>query len=156
MKNQILKKDRKFIWHPFTQEKNSNNPIVVKAAKDEKIIDIDGNEYVDLISSWWVNTHGHCRSEIIKEISNQAKSVEQVLFAGFTHEPAVNLAEKLVGLLPNKLSKVFFSDNGSTSVEIAMKVAIQYWYNKGKKKNKFMAFIGGYHGDTLGAMSVGC
>ena len=155
MKNKILKKDSKFIWHPFTQEKNSNTPIIVKKAKNEKIIDIDGNEYIDLISSWWVNTHGHCRDEIINEISDQAKSIEQVLFAGFTHEPAVNLAEQLVGLLPDKLSKVFFSDNGSTSVEIAMKVAIQYWYNKGKKKNKFMAFDGGYHGDTLGAMSVG-
>ena len=155
MKNKILKKDSKFIWHPFTQEKSSGTPILVKKAKDEKIIDIDGNEYIDLISSWWVNTHGHCRDEIIKEISDQAKSIEQVLFAGFTHEPAVNLAEKLVGLLPDKLNKVFFSDNGSTSVEIAMKVAIQYWYNKGKKKNKFMAFDGGYHGDTLGAMSVG-
>ena len=155
MKNKILKKDSKFIWHPFTQEKGSDAPILVKKAKDEKIIDIDGNEYIDLISSWWVNTHGHCREEIIKEISNQAKSIEQVLFAGFTHEPAANLAEKLVGLLPDKLNKVFFSDNGSTSVEIAMKVAIQYWYNKGKKKNKFMAFDGGYHGDTLGAMSVG-
>ena len=155
MKNKILKKDSKFIWHPFTQEKSSDAPILVKKAKDEKIIDIDGNEYIDLISSWWVNTHGHCREEIIKEISDQAKSIEQVLFAGFTHEPAVNLAEKLVGLLPDKLNKVFFSDNGSTSVEIAMKVAIQYWYNKGKKKNKFMAFDGGYHGDTLGAMSVG-
>ena len=155
MKNKILKKDSKFIWHPFTQEKSSDTPILVKKAKDEKIIDIDGNEYIDLISSWWVNTHGHCRDEIIKEISDQAKSIEQVLFAGFTHEPAVNLAEKLVGLLPDKLNKVFFSDNGSTSVEIAMKVAIQYWYNKGKKKNKFMAFDGGYHGDTLGAMSVG-
>ena len=96
MKNKILKKDSKFIWHPFTQE-SSDAPILVKKAKDEKIIDIDGNEYIDLISSWWVNTHGHCR-EIIKEISDQAK-IEQVLFAGFTHEPAVNLAEKLVELL---------------------------------------------------------
>ena len=155
MKNKILTKDSKFIWHPFTQEKNSNTPIIIKKAKNEKIIDIDGNDYIDLISSWWVNTHGHCRDEIIKEISDQAKSIEQVLFAGFTHEPAVNLAEQLVGLLPDKLSKVFFSDNGSTSVEIAMKVAIQYWFNKGKKKNKFKAFDGGYHGDTLGAMSVG-
>ena len=155
MKKKILKKDSKFIWHPFTQEKSSDAPILVKKAKDEKIIDIDGNVYIDLISSWWVNTHGHCREEIIKEISDQAKSIEQVLFAGFTHEPAVNLAEKLVELLPDELNKVFFSDNGSTSVEIAMKVAIQYWYNKGKKKNKFMAFDGGYHGDTFGAMSVG-
>lgn len=156
MKNQILDKDKKYIWHPFTQLKISKPPIVVKSAKNENIYDIDGNEYVDLISSWWVNTHGHSRKEIIEKIYEQAKTIEQVLFAGFTHGPAVELAEKLVGLLPGKINKVFFSDNGSTSVEIAMKVAIQYWHNKGEKnKQKFMAFKGGYHGDTFGAMSVG-
>ena len=155
MKKEILSKDRKFLWHPFTQFKNSSPPIVVKSARNEKIIDIDGNEYVDLISSWWVNTHGHCRNEIINEIASQAKIIEQVLFAGFTHQPAVDLAERLVNLLPSNLNKVFYSDNGSTSVEIAMKVAIQYWYNKGIKKSKFLAFKGGYHGDTFGAMSVG-
>lgn len=156
MKNQILNKDKKYIWHPFTQLKISKPPIVVKSAKNENIYDIDGNEYVDLISSWWVNTHGHSRKEIIEKIYEQAKMIEQVLFAGFTHRPAVELAERLAALLPRKINKVFFSDNGSTSVEIAMKVAIQYWHNKGKKsKQKFMAFKGGYHGDTFGAMSVG-
>ncbi len=155
LKNRILKKDREYLWHPFTQSSNSNDPIIINSAKGEKIFDIEGNEYIDLISSWWINTHGHCRKEMINSVLDQSKKLEQVLFAGFTHQPAVDLAEKLVNLLPKSLSRVFYSDNGSTSVEIAMKVAIQYWYNKGEKKNKFVAFQGGYHGDTFGAMSVG-
>ena len=156
MKNKILKKDKKYLWHPFTQSKYSNPPIIVSSAENENIFDIDGNKYVDLISSWWVNTHGHCKKEIIEQINKQAKIIEQVLFAGFTHSPAVDLAESLVNLIPKSINKVFFSDNGSTAVEIALKVAIQYWYNKGlKNKNKFMAFNRGYHGDTFGAMSVG-
>ncbi len=154
-KYQILKKDSKFLWHPFTQIKKNNKPIVIDSALNELLLDIDGNQYIDLISSWWVNTHGHCRKEIIQSVFNQSKKLEQVLFAGFTHEPAVNLAEKIIRLLPKSLSRIFYSDNGSTSVEIAMKVAIQYWFNKGKKKNKFVAFNGGYHGDTFGAMAVG-
>ena len=153
-KKQILAKDKKFLWHPFTQS-SSDNPIVISSAKDEKLFDIDGNEYVDLISSWWVNTHGHCRNEMINSVFNQSKKLEQVLFAGFTHDPAVDLAGRIVDILPKNLSRVFYSDNGSTSVEVAMKVAIQYWYNMGKKKTKFIALSGGYHGDTFGAMSVG-
>ncbi|MFL2661073.1 MAG: adenosylmethionine--8-amino-7-oxononanoate transaminase [Alphaproteobacteria bacterium] len=155
MKKKILVKDKKFLWHPFTQSKLSVNPIVIDSAKGENLYDIDGNEYIDLISSWWINTHGHCRKEIVEASFQQSKKLEQVLFAGFTHQPAVSLAEKLVKILPKNLSRVFYSDNGSTSVEIAMKVAIQYWYNKGKKRNKFVALTGGYHGDTFGAMSVG-
>lgn len=155
MKKNIINKDKKYLWHPFTQIQGSNDPIIIENAKGEKLYDIDGNEYLDLISSWWINTHGHCRKEIIESVFNQSKKLEQVLFAGFTHQPAVDLAEKLVNFLPKSLSRVFYSDNGSTAVEIAMKVAVQYWYNKGKKKNKFVAFRGGYHGDTFGAMSVG-
>lgn len=155
MKKIILNKDKQFLWHPFTQSNHSNDPIIIKSAKNEKIFDIDGNEYIDLISSWWINTHGHCRNEIIEQIHKQTKKIEHVLFAGFTHEPAVILAEKLAKLLPKNLNKVFYSDNGSTSVEIAMKVAIQYWYNRNQNKTRFMAFKGGYHGDTFGAMSVG-
>ena len=108
-----------------------------------------------MISSWWVNIHGHCNEYIYNRIIDQSKKLEQVLFAGFTHEPAVKLAKKLNDILPKKMSKVFYSDNGSTSVEIALKIAIQYWFNQGKKKNKFVSFDGGYHGDTFGAMSVG-
>lgn len=155
MKKKILIKDKKFLWHPFTQSKGSVDPIVIDSAKNENLYDIDGNEYTDLISSWWINTHGHCRKEIVEASLKQSKKLEQVLFAGFTHQPAVSLAEELINILPKNLSRVFYSDNGSTSVEIAMKVAIQYWYNKGKKKNKFIALNGGYHGDTFGAMSVG-
>ena len=154
-KKQILAKDKKFLWHPFTQSSSSKDPIIINSAKDEKLFDIEGNEYIDLISSWWVNTHGHCRNEMINSVFNQSKKLEQVLFAGFTHDPAVDLASRIVEILPKNLSRVFYSDNGSTAVEIAMKVAIQYWYNVGKKKTKFIAFSGGYHGDTFGAMSVG-
>ena len=154
MTNEIINKDKKHLWHPFTQSKTACDPIVIKSAKDEILFDSNGKEYIDLISSWWINTHGHCRDEMISSISNQSKKLEQVLFAGFTHKPAVDLAEKLVEITPKNLQRVFYSDNGSTSVEIAMKVAIQYWFNKGKKK-KFVALRGGYHGDTFGAMSVG-
>ena len=133
-KFEILKKDSKFLWHPFTQIKNNNKPIIIESAKNEILQDIDGNEYIDLISSWWINTHGHCRIEIINSVLKQSKKLEQVLFAGFTHEPAVDLAEKIIELLPKGLSRIFYSDNGSTSVEIAMKVAIQFWFNKGEKK----------------------
>ena len=152
-KKEIKKKDREFLWHPFTKINDHYDPIVISSGKNDILKDINGNEYVDLISSWWVNIHGHCKKEIIESINKQSKKFEQVLFADFTHEPAVNLAEKIVGLMPENLSKVFFSDNGSTSVEIAMKVAIQYWFNKGIKK--FVSMTGGYHGDTFGAMSVG-
>jgi adenosylmethionine-8-amino-7-oxononanoate aminotransferase len=155
MTNEIINKDKKHLWHPFTQSKTACDPIVIKSAKDEILFDSNGKEYIDLISSWWINTHGHCRDEMISSISNQSKKLEQVLFAGFTHKPAVDLAEKLVEITPKNLQRVFYSDNGSTSVEIAMKVAIQYWFNKGKKKKKFVALRGGYHGDTFGAMSVG-
>ena len=154
-KKQILAKDKKFLWHPFTQSSFSEDPIIISSAKDEKLFDIEGKEYIDLISSWWINTHGHCRNEMVNSVFNQSKKFEQVLFAGFTHHPAVELASQIVNILPKNLSRVFYSDNGSTSVEIAMKVAIQYWHNLGKKKTKFIAFSGGYHGDTFGAMSVG-
>ena len=154
MKKKILELDKKYLWHPFTPIK-TNAPIPIASAKNEFLYDVDGKKYVDLISSWWVNIHGHCNEYIYKRIIDQSKKLEQVLFAGFTHEPAVKLAEALNKILPKKISKVFYSDNGSTSVEIALKIAIQYWYNRGKKKNKFISFDGGYHGDTFGAMSVG-
>ncbi len=155
MKKKILEKDKNFIWHPFTQSKLSSDPKIIISAMDEKLTDIEGNEYIDLISSWWVNIHGHGRKDISEAIFKQVKKLDQVVFAGLTHEPAVNLAEKLSKLLPHGLNRVFYSDNGSTSVEIALKVAYQFWYNRDKKKKKFVAFNGGYHGDTLGAMSVG-
>ncbi|MAI84729.1 MAG: adenosylmethionine--8-amino-7-oxononanoate transaminase [Rickettsiales bacterium] len=155
MSKNILKKDKNFIWHPFTQLKTAPDPILIKEAKDDTLIDIDGKKYIDLISSWWVNIHGHGKKEINDEIYKQANTIDQIIFAGLTHEPAVTLAEKLVNILPKGLKRVFYSDNGSTSVEIALKVSYQYWFNKGKERRKFISFKGGYHGDTLGAMSVG-
>ena len=134
MNKTIKFKDKKFIWHPFTKTSKSYDPIVVSSAVNEKIFDIDGNEYIDLIASWWVNIHGHCKKEILTVINKQLKKFEQVLFADFTHQPAVELAEKLSEITPNKLNRTFYSDNGSTAVEIAMKVAVQYWYNSGVKK----------------------
>lgn len=110
---------------------------------------------MDLISSWWVNIHGHAHPEIAKSIYEQAKTLEHVIFAGFTHEPAVNLCERLQTILPNNLCKFFFSDNGSTAVEVALKMAYQYWRNLGfHEKTTFLSFEGGYHGDTFGAMSA--
>ena len=155
MKKEILNNDKKYIWHPFTNIKKSDPPIIISSAHGDRLIDIDGKNYIDLISSWWVNIHGHGKKEIIDEITKQANELDQVVFAGLTHNPAVKLAKKLSDLLPDGLNRVFYSDNGSTAVEIALKVSYQYWKNKNKKKSKFISFSGGYHGDTLGAMSVG-
>ena len=140
MKKKIKSDDKKYIWHPFTKLSNEYDPLVISSAYDEKLVDVDGKEYIDLISSWWVNTHGHCRKEIVAAITKQMEKFEQVLFADFTHQPATQLAEMLISILPKNLKKVFYSDNGSTSVEVAMKIAIQYWYNIGKKKKKKICF----------------
>lgn len=150
------KKDRELVWHPFTQEKTADAPIAIKSGKGAYIFDEYGNKYLDLISSWWVNIHGHAHHDIANSIYQQARKLEHVIFAGFTHEPAVQLCEMLSEILPPELEKFFFSDNGSTAVEVALKMALQYWYNKGEEKRSiFLSFEGGYHGDTFGAMSVG-
>lgn len=152
----ISERDRKIIWHPFTQEKNAPEVISIKKAKGCFLYDDNGKAYLDLISSWWVNLHGHAHLEIAKSIYDQAQTLEHVIFAGFTHEPAVNLCEGLQNLLPPDLCKFFFSDNGSTAVEVALKMAYQYWRNLlSYEKTTFLSFAGGYHGDTFGAMSVG-
>lgn len=152
----LSERDRKIIWHPYSQEKTADLPIAVRKASGSYLYDDQGNEYLDLISSWWVNLHGHANPEIAKAIYDQALSLEHVIFAGFTHAPAVTLCEKLRHILPQNLTRFFFSDNGSTAVEIALKTAYQYHYNRGfKERTLFMSFEGGYHGDTFGAMSVG-
>jgi len=115
----------------------------------------DGRRLVDCISSWWVTLHGHAQPEIARAIYEQAQVLEQVIFAGFTHQPAEDLADALLQRLPENLKHIFFSDNGSTAVEVSLKMAFQYWRNRGEKRSKFMAFEGGYHGDTVGAMSIG-
>lgn len=152
----LSERDKKFIWHPFTQEKTANLPIAITKGSGSYLYDENNKAYLDLISSWWVNLHGHANPKIAKAIYEQAITLEHVIFAGFTHEPAVKVCEQLKDLLPQQLSKFFFSDNGSTSVEVALKMAYQYWWNLGnKERTTFLSFAGGYHGDTFGAMSVG-
>ena len=155
--NNWIEKDLKYNWHPYTQMKDCENlpPILIERAKGIKLYDAQGKFYYDAISSWWCNVHGHNHPKISEAIKKQLDSLEHVLFAGLTHKPAILLAEKLVSIAPGNLSKVFFSDNGSTAVEIALKISFQYWHNIGKRaKAKFVCLDCGYHGDTIGAMSV--
>ncbi len=148
--------DKQHIWHPFTQVKGALDPIAIVRAKGAYLYDEEGKAYLDMISSWWVTLHGHCHPKIAKAIATQAETLEQVIFADFTHSPAATLSKRLTDLLPGSLNRVFFSDNGSTAVEVALKLAVQYWQNTGEHgRTKFISFEGGYHGDTFGAMSVG-
>ncbi len=151
----ILNRDKAVIWHPFTPLIAGQDPIAVTSAEGVYLHTSDGRKIIDAVSSWWVNLHGHSNPHIAKAVAKQAASLEHVIFAGFTHEPAVRLAEALVRTLPSNQKKIFYSDNGSTAVEVALKMAFQYWYNKGVQKSKVIALDGAYHGDTFGAMSVG-
>ncbi|MFY0601823.1 MAG: adenosylmethionine--8-amino-7-oxononanoate transaminase [Cyclobacteriaceae bacterium] len=151
--NNLEKIDRKNIWHPFSPLAG-NNPIAIKKAKGIYLYTHEGRKIMDAISSWWVNIHGHSNKKISKAISRQAGKVEQVIFAGFTHKPAVDLSKTLMKLLPKSISRIFFSDDGSTCVEVALKLAIQYWHNQGIERKKIIAIEGAYHGDTFGSMSV--
>lgn len=153
---EIVAADRQYVWHPFTQHGTEGDPTVITRAKAASLFDADGKEILDLVSSWWTCTHGHAHPKLNEALTKQANEFEHVMFAGFTHAPAVTLAERLARLLPGDLSRVFFSDDGSTSVEVALKIAYQYWINRGEtRRTMLLAFDGGYHGDTLGAMSVG-
>jgi adenosylmethionine---8-amino-7-oxononanoate aminotransferase len=144
-----------YIWYPFTQMKTAPPPLHVMKAKDCTLFTDNGKEYIDAIASWWVNIHGHCNEYIANAITQQATTLEHVIFAGFTHTPAIELSKKIINILPGHFAKVFFSDDGSTSVEVALKMAIQFWYNQGfKNKTTIIAFENAYHGDTFGAMSV--
>ncbi|MEO5333441.1 MAG: adenosylmethionine--8-amino-7-oxononanoate transaminase [Magnetococcus sp. YQC-5] len=147
--------DRKHIWHPYTQEATALPPIPMASGRGAWLYGMDGQEYLDLIASWWVSIHGHAHPAIARAIATQAGQLEQVIFAGFTHEPAIRLVEALVARLPKGLTRFFFSDDGSTAVEVAMKMARQYWLNLGQERSRFLVFEGGYHGDTVGAMSAG-
>ncbi|MCO6440312.1 MAG: adenosylmethionine--8-amino-7-oxononanoate transaminase [Nitrococcus mobilis] len=142
------------IWYPFTPIKGTPAPLKVTSGSGAWIELAGGKQLLDLISSWWVNVLGHARPEIADAIHGQAKRLEHVIFAGFTHEPAEKLAETLAGKLPGRLNRVFYSDNGSTAVEIAIKQAWQYWANLDEKRESFICFDHAYHGDTFGAMSV--
>ncbi len=152
----ILARDRRHVWHPFTQHGTEAEPLLIAAARGASLYDAEGREILDLISSWWTCTHGHSHPKLNEALAQQAARFEHVMFAGFTHQPAVDLATALAQLLPGDLARVFFSDDGSTSVEVALKIAFQYWANRGETRRRvFISFDGGYHGDTLGAMSVG-
>jgi adenosylmethionine-8-amino-7-oxononanoate aminotransferase len=132
MATSLTERDRRVIWHPYTQHKDLLPPIPVVKGKDSLLFDDKGNTYIDAISSWWVNIHGHGHPYIAEKIYEQARQLEHVIFTGFTHEPAVRLAERLLPVLPGDLSRVFYSDNGSTAVEAAIKMAIQFWRNQGQ------------------------
>lgn len=156
MATTLTERDAKVIWHPYTQHKDILPPIPVVKGKGTLLFDDKGQTYIDAISSWWVSIHGHGHPYIAEKIYKQAGELEHVIFTGFTHEPAVELAERLLPILPGDFSRVFYSDNGSTAVEVAIKMAIQYWGNTGAApaRTKILAFRHSYHGDTFGAMSV--
>lgn len=151
----LQERDKKTVWHPFTQLKTAPLPIAIKTGKGAYLFDENGKRYIDAIASWWVTVHGHCHPYLTEKISEQLNTLEHCLFSGFTHEPAVQLSERLLKRLPENQSKIFYSDNGSTAVEVALKMAFQYWSNKSILKTKVIAFENAYHGDTFGGMSVG-
>ena len=150
----LAQRDRDHIWHPLTQHQTAASPLGIVKAKGVWLYDEQGSKYIDAISSWYTAVYGHCHPTLIQAAQNQAAQLDQVVFTGFTHEPAVQLAEKLIGILPSNQSKVFFNDNGSPAVEAAIKMALQYHDNKGQKRKKLLAFSNGFHGDTLAAMSA--
>lgn len=151
----LAERDFAHIWHPFTQMKTAPLSTPIVKGEGSWLYDDHGKAYLDGISSWWVNLHGHGHPYIAERVAEQFKTLEHVIFAGFTHPPAVQLSEALLEKLPENQSKVFFSDNGSTAVEVGLKMAIQYWYNQGYKgKQKLVALNNSYHGDTFGAMAV--
>ena len=150
----LSSRDKKIIWHPYTQHGLYPEAKGIIKAKGSYIYDDKGNKYIDALSSWWTTIHGHSHPYIAKKVSAQLKKLEHVIFAGFTHEPAIELAERVLKKLPKNQKKIFFSDNGSTAIEVGLKMCFQYWYNKGTAKKKILAFKNDYHGDTFGAMSV--
>ena len=151
----LVDRDRAVVWHPYTQMKTAPPPLPIVRGQGVYLYTEDGRRLLDGISSWWVNIHGHSHPRLNQAIAAQAKTLEHVIFAGATHEPAVELAERLVGILPAGLTRVFYSDNGSTAVEVAVKLAVQYWRNQGQpSRQRIVALHHAYHGDTVGTMSV--
>ena len=146
--------DRQHVWHPYTQHGAADPPIPIVRAEGAYLVDAKGREIFDAVSSWWVTLHGHAQPAIANAIAVQARTLEQVIFAGFTHEPAARFAAELVERAPVGLERVFFSDDGSTAVEAAVKIALQYWTNRGETRRTIVALENAYHGDMFGAMSV--
>ena len=133
-------RDRALLWHPFTQEKTAPLPLMITRGQGPFLYDEQGKAYLDLISSWWTNLHGHAHPALVDALSQQAKTLEHVMFAGFTHEPALGLCEELTTVLPKSLKRFFFSDNGSSAVEVALKMAYQFWWNQGEERTLFLSF----------------
>lgn len=154
LKNTIEERDKKHLWHPLTQHKVKPEAIAIKKAEGVYLYDEEGKSYIDGIASWYTCMYGHCNPFITNKVARQMQTLDQVVFAGFTHEPAVALSEALIDILPSNQEKLFFSENGSTAVDVALKMSFQYHFNKGEKKDTFIAFEDGFHGDTFGAMSV--
>lgn len=150
----LTERDGQYLWHPYTQHKTSKPPIAIVKGEGALLWDDSNKEYIDAIASWWVNPFGHSNRFIADAIYKQLTTLEHVLFGGFTHEPAVVLSEKLMEILPSNQKKIFFSDNGSTAVEVAIKVALQYFFNKGEKRTTIIAFENAFHGDTFAAMAA--
>ena len=150
----LTERDQKHLWHPYTQHKTAALPVGIVRGEAALLWDESGKQYIDAIASWWVNPYGHSNRFIADAIYKQLTTLEHVLFGGFTHEPAVVLSEKLVEILPSNQQKLFFSDNGSTAVEIAIKVALQYNFNQGISKTTIIAFEDAFHGDTFAAMAA--
>lgn len=151
----LIERDKQFVWHPFTQHQTAGAPLGIVRGEGVFLIDQAGKKYIDANASWWVNTHGHGHPHLGKALQEQFEMLDHVIFAGVTHPKAVELSERLVGYLPNNFQKVFFSDNGSTAIEVALKMAFQFYFNKNEQRNRVLAMHGAYHGDTFGAMSVG-
>src|SRR6266478_9987404 len=143
------------VWHPFTQHAVQPEAPLISRGEGAWLETADGRRIFDAISSWWVVTHGHRHPHIVQAIKDQVDRLDQVIFAGFTHEPAERLARRLVAITPSELEYVFFSDSGSTSVEVALKMALGFWLHSGEPRRHILALEGAYHGDTIGGMSVG-
>jgi adenosylmethionine-8-amino-7-oxononanoate aminotransferase len=154
--DELIARDARHLWHPYTQHATEGPPLPVASARDAVLTLTDGRELIDAISSWWTSLHGHARPELLAALAKQAQTLDHVLFAGATHEPAVALAEELLAVAPPGLSRVFYTDDGSTAVEVALKIAYQSWVHAGQpQRTVFVALRGAYHGDTFGAMAVG-
>lgn len=156
--NEWQRKDLEYIWHPCSQMKDYEElaPIIIERGEGVKLYDINGKKYYDVISSWWCNLLGHCNPKISAEIKKQVDTLEHVIFANFSHKPVISLCEKLMKYLPKGLCKFNFADNGSSAIEMALKMSFQYHYQTGnEKKKRFMALSGAYHGETIAALSVG-
>ncbi|MBL4659895.1 MAG: adenosylmethionine--8-amino-7-oxononanoate transaminase [Alcanivoracaceae bacterium] len=150
----LIERDKKHLWHPLTQHQLQADFLPIIKAKGALLYDENGNSYIDGIASWYTSMYGHCNDYVLAKVTEQMQQLDQIVFAGFTHQPAIKLSEALIEILPDNHQKIFFSDNGSTANEVALKMAIQYHHNRGHKRQTIVAFENAFHGDTFGAMSA--